>query len=292
MGTGPTTTGALADSLPTMIASARTTREYTGLMPQLVDKVTLAEGTGLSWNEILLAQMTATAVTEATILDNPQQASDTILTITPQVAGIETLVTDRVARRISKNVYARIGVLAQQAIQRKKDEDGLVMFDAGNETSSPGSSTTLTSGHLAAAVTNITSNSTEPGPPPIQIVLHGFQIKDLFDEAVSGLGTYPVPQGMTESVFRNGFKGAIAGGMVYEDGNLDRSTATSCKGGVFSKQAIVLVQGFSPRVEPKRRPEVGGGATSLYHYDEYNYGERSDGNWLEEIESDCSAPSS
>jgi len=292
MVTGNTTTGALADSLPTLIASARTTREFEGLMPQLVDKVTLAEGTGLSWNEILLAQLTAMAVTESTVMDNPQQASDTMLTITPTVAGIETLITDRVARRISKNVYARIGELAQQAIQRKKDEDGLTVLDSGAVTTSPGSSTTLTSGHLAAAVVGITSNSTEAGPQPIQIVLHGFQIKDLFDEAVSGIGTYPVPVGMSESVFRSGFKGAIAGGMVYEDGNLDRSTVTSCKGGVFSKMAIVLVQGHSPRVETKRRPEVGGGATSLYHYDEYNYGERSSGNWLYEIESDAAAPTS
>ena len=292
MATGYTTTGALADSLPTIIASARTTREFEGLMPQLVDKVTLAEGTGLSWNEVLIAAMTAQAVTETTILNNPQQHSDTIITFTPTQAGIETVITDRTARRISKNAFAKLGIVPQEAIQRKKDEDGLTVLDSGAVTCSPGSSTTLTSGHIAAAVVGITSNSTEPGPQPIQTVLHGFQIKDLFDEAVSGLGTYPVPAGLTENVFRSGFKGSIAGSMVYEDGNLDRSTVTSCKGGVFSKSAIILVQGYSPRVTAVRREDIGGGSTVLYHYDEYIYGERSTGNWLYEIESDATAPTS
>lgn len=292
MATGNTTTGALADSLPTMIASARLIREQEGVMPQLVDKVTLAEGTGLSWNEISLSQLTASAVTESTVLDNPQQMADTLFTITPTVAGIETLITDRVARRISKNVYAKLGALAQNAIQRKKDEDGLTVLDGGETTSSPGAGVTLTSGHISAAVVNISSNATEPGPPPYRCVLHGFQIKDIFDELVSGVGTYPVGDGLTARVFTEGFKGMIAGAQVYEDGNLEISADTDAKGGVFARDAIVLVQGHSPRVETLRRPNIGGGATSLYHYDEYAYGERSDGHWLFEIQSDVTPPTS
>jgi len=292
MATGNTTTGALADSLPTVIASARLVREQEGVMPQLVDKVTLAEGTGLSWNEISLSALTATSVTESTVLDNPQQMADTLFTITPTVVGIETLITDRVARRISKNVYAKLGALAQNAIQRKKDQDGLTVLDGGATTSSPGAGSTLTSGHIAAAVVNITSNATEPGPPPIRCVLHGFQIKDIADELISGVGTYPVGDGLTARVFTEGFKGMIAGAQVYEDGNLTISADTDAKGGVFAQAGIVLVQGHSPRVETKRRPEVGGGATSLYHYDEYAYGERSSGNWLFEIQSDVTAPTS
>jgi len=275
-----------------MIASARLVREQEGGMPQLVDRVTLAEGTGTIWNEISLSKLTAFAVTENTVLDNPQQMADTLFSITPTVAGIETLITDRVARRISKNVYARIGSLAQNAIQRKKDEDGLTVLDGGNTTSSPGAGATLTSGHLSAAIYNISSNSTEPGRPPFRIVLHGLQIKDIFDELVAGVGTYPVGEGLTARVFTEGFRGMIAGGQVYENGNLEVSADTDAKGGVFTRDAIVLVQGHSPRVETKRRPEVGGGATSLYHYDEYAYGERSDGNWVEEIQSDVTPPTS
>ena len=81
MAVGDTITQSLADSLPTVVASARQTREFEGVMPNLVDKVTLSEGTGTSWREVTMAQLTAQTVTETTRLDNPQQMSDTLLTI-------------------------------------------------------------------------------------------------------------------------------------------------------------------------------------------------------------------
>lgn len=291
MTTGYTTTGALADSLPTWISSARIVREFEGVMPQLVDKVTLGEGIGLSWNEISLAALTAQNVSESTELDNPQQMSDTKLTITPTVIGIQVLITDRVAARISKAAYAKTGGLAQNSIQRKKDEDGLTAID-GATTSLCGTGTTLTSGHIQAAVYRITSNVTEPGPKPIRCVLHGYQIKDIQDEIVAGVGTYPIGEGPTARVFSEGFSGNCGGAAVFEDGNITIDSTPDAKGGVFSQQALVLVQGRAPRVETRREPHIGGGATSLFHYDEYAYGERSSGNWLFEVQSDATAPTS
>ena len=291
MATGYTTTGALADSLPTVIAAARLVREQEGVMPQLVDKQTLGEGIGLTWNEVSLSKLTATSITESTQLDNPQQISDTLFSITPTVVGIHTLITDRVAARISKNVYARLGALAQNAIQRKKDEDGLTVLD-GASTSLGGAGTTLTSGIIAAGVTRISSNTTEPGNPPFRCVLHGFQIKDIYDEIVAGVGTYPVDEGLTARVFTEGFRGMIAGAQVYEDGNITIDSSDDAKGGVFAQEAIVLVQGRQPRAETRREPHIGGGATSMFLYDEYAYGERSAGNWLYEIYSDATAPTS
>jgi hypothetical protein len=44
MAAGDTITQSLADSLDTVAASARQVREYEGVMPNLVDKVTLDEG--------------------------------------------------------------------------------------------------------------------------------------------------------------------------------------------------------------------------------------------------------
>jgi hypothetical protein len=205
MAAGDTTTQSLADSLPTVIASARQVREQEGVVPNLVDKVTLGEGTGLSWNEVSMAQLTAQTVTETTRLDNPQQMSDTLLTITPTVVGIHTLITDRVAARISKNAYARVGGLAQNAIQRKKDEDGLTAID-GASTTIGSSGSALTTGHIAAAVSRISSDADEPGNPPYRAVLHGFQIKDLYD-AISLLSSgnpsgAPLTDGLAARVFQ------------------------------------------------------------------------------------------
>ena len=293
MAAGDTITQSLSDSLDTVVASARQIREYEGVMPNLVDKVTLSEGSGTSWREISMAALSAQNITETTILDNPQQMSDTAFSITPTVTGIQTLVTDRVASRISSQSYAQLGSLAQMAIQRKKDEDGLTVLD-GATTILSGAGTALASGVIAAAAYRISSNATEPGNPPYRCVLHGFQIKDLYDELTNGVGNAvgEVTSGLTARVFEEGFRGKIAGVEIFEDGNISINAAVDAKGGVFAQEAIILVQGRAPRTATVRREDIGGGATVVYLYDEYAYGERSAGNWLFEIQSDASVPTS
>lgn len=297
MATGNTTTDALDASLDTVVAAARIVREQKGGMAQLVDRQQLSEGTGLSWKEVSYRKLTAEAITETQALNNPQQLQDDALTLTPTVIGIQTLITDRVAARITKKGLAKTVMLAQNAIQRSKDENGIVVLDGGSTGASPGAGATLTSGHISAAKVRITSNVTEPGLDmgPIYTVLHGFQIKDLQDELVAGVGTYVLDEGETAKAYRNGFSGSLVGTMVHENGNI-AINGTDCKGGVFAKMGIVLVEGRAPRKEVRREPHIGGGATSYFHYDEFVYGERLAGGttsgWVFEIQSDATAPTS
>ena len=290
-GSGWTTTSALADSLDDVRSSARIVREFEGVVPQLVDNVTLGEGIGTDWKEIKYDQLTAQAVTETTELDNPQQLADSVITITPTVVGIETFLTDRVQARISKIGFSKIGSLGQNAIQRKKDEDGLVLFASANTNSDPGAGVTLSSGYIASASYNITSNTTEPGHKPIRCVLHGFQIKDLYDELVAGVGTDIVAEGPTARVFQNRFDLPIAGTEVYEDGNITIDGGNDAKGGVFAMDGIILVQGRAPRIITVRNEKRGGGGEHVYHYDEYAYGIRLSA-WVYLMESDAAAPTS
>lgn len=292
MASGETYTGNLTDSLDVVVASARIVREHEGVMPPLVDTQTLSEGTGLAWKEVSFAQLTAQNVAETERLSNPQTFTDTAFSITPTVVGIHTVLTDRVKARIDRKAYVKLGSLAQNAIQRKKDEDLLVVLD-GATTSLCGQGTTLTTGHVDAAVVRITSNSTEPGNPPINVVLHGYQIRDIADEIKAGLGTYVIGEGMTARVFQEGIRGiTINGARIYEDGNITIDSSSDAKGGVFAKEGIVLVQGRSPWHKEREEPDLGGGATSVWVYDEYAAGERSSGNWVYELYSDATAPSS
>jgi len=72
-------------------------------------------------------------------------------------------------------------------------------------------------------------------------------------------------------------------------------TGDDAKGGVFASGAngaVILVQARMPWVKTIRNEKLGGGATEVLHRDEYAYGERSSGNWLYEIISDASVPTS
>ena len=301
MAVGNTITDSLADSIPTMIASARIVREFAGVMPNLVDRQRLDSNTGTVWNEVSMAKLSAQAVTESTELDNPQQMSDTLLSIQPTVIGVHTVITDRVALRISANAYAQTGSLAQNAIERKKDQDGLTTLD-GASIELGNSSNALDTSDISSAAYRITSGTTEPAPAsaPINAVFHGFQLADIDFQlttpgiaAISALDAAPVGAPLTSGIaaeaFQNRYRGTIAGARLFEDGNLTISS-NAAKGGVFSQLGIILVEGRSPYVETKRLPELGGGATALYHYDEYAYGERSSGNWVVEVHTDATAP--
>jgi len=288
---GWTTTSALEDSLDDVRDSARIVREYEGAVPQLVDSVTLGEGTGISWQEIKYDQLIAQAVTETTELDNPQQIADSLISITPNVAAVETFITDRVRERISKIGFSKIGQLGQNAIQRKKDEDGLVLFASATSTSDPGAGVTLTSGYIASASANIRGNTTEPGKDPIRCVLHPFQIHDLYNELVAGVGTYVVEEGPTARVFQQGFNLPVANTQIFPDGNITIDGGGDAKGGVFAMDGIVLVQGRAPRIISVRNEKRGAGGDHVYHYDEYAYGIRLS-NWVYLMESDATAPTS
>ena len=292
MAAGMTTTGSIADSLPQWIIKARQVMEYEGIIAQLVDRETLGVGLGLTWHEVTFEQLSAQDITETTELNNPQQVSDTDLGITPTVIAVQVRITDRVRERMVAVAYAKLGGLAQNAVERKKDEDGLTVLDSGSTTTSPGAGATLTSGHIYAAVSDIQGNATEPGMPPFRAVLHPFQIKDLADELVSGIGSAPVPEGPTARVFTSGFTLPINNCEVYPDGNIAIDGSDDCKGGVFAQEAIILVQGIGPRAVAVRREHIGAGATDVYHYDEYAYGIRSSTNWLYEIQSDATTPTS
>ena len=295
MPTGYTTTDALSDSLNDVVAAARAVREYEGKMSQLVERHTLEEGTGESWREAVFAKLTAMPVTEQTVNENYQQYSDSDWTITPSMVQIATLVTDKVARRIDKKAYARMGGLAQNAMQRLKDTDGLAILD-GATTSLGGAGTALTTGLIAAAATRISSNTTEPFMGAKRAVLHGYQIKDIYDELTASLGTYAVPDGLTARVFTEGFRGKIADTTIYEDGNITIDGSDDAKGGVFAADAIVLIEGMSLKKETKREPGIGGGSTVLYLTDEYSFGERLGANTTSvgvyEIYTDATAPTS
>ncbi len=287
MATGNTTTGSLADSLDTIQAAARSRRQFDGVMPQLVDRVELDANTGTTWREVLLANLSAQAITENTVLDNPQQYDDSAITITPEMVQIQTFITDKTGRNLNSKVLAKMGAMPGEAMMRKKDQDGLTAADASSQLGS--GSTPVQTGDVAAARYNITSNTTEPGPMPISGVFHGFCIKDFYDELVGGSGTYPIPDGATATVFQSGFNLPIANVSIYEDGNITVSS-NQAKNFVFSKMAWVLVEGMTIRTETRREPHIGGGGDSLFLTDEYAYGLRSS-NWTYEIIGDATAPS-
>lgn len=124
---------------------------------------------------------------------------------------------------------------------------------------------------------NAKSNVTEPAMTPIYSVLHGFQIYDLQLEQLAPIGTYAIPAGMTEEVFRNGFKGAIAGSLVFEDGNITVNSTPDANGATCAKEGVYSVMSMSLKREVQRDIFFGGGADAISLTDEYSFAENKSG---------------
>ena len=290
MASGNTTTLALTDALPSARQAARIVREYGKVMTTKVERVTLREGEGLSWNEFSLSRLTAQSVTETTVMDNPQALAGTLFSVTPVVSGVQTIITERTLARVGKSVVSKFGALGQNAMERKKDIDLLAVLDTGTVISSLGAGTVLTQSALSATTSRSRYGAgVEPPTGTGYIILQSYQLKDIRDEIVAGIGTYTVPSGLTEEVFRKGFSGTFDSFNIFVDENITIDSSDDAKGGVFTSDTIVLVQGRSPWTYIRERPDIGGGANELFLYDEYAAGVRLT-NSLFEIYSDALAP--
>jgi hypothetical protein len=217
------------------------------------------------------------------------------MSIEPTMTQIIIKVTDRTYRKIAKIVSEKFGTLVGNAMSRKKDEDYLALFSTFATTCSPGTGTTFSSGYISAAKNNITSNVTEPSMAQVFTVLHGFQIKDVQDELLAGVGTYTVPTGMTEEIFRRGFSGTVAGSNIFEDGNITVDSTPDANGATHSREAVIACVGMEIKREVDRDLYFGGGADVISLVDEYAFAERRSGTtqvWAMRHQSDATAPTS
>ena len=292
---GETSTGSLTKALPSIILEARIIKENEGVWQRTCDVRKQKAGTGLSWLEFALNQLSAQDITETTRNENFQQLSGTLMTVTPAMTQIAIKITDRTYRRIADVVEAKMGALAGNAMARKKDEDYLDLFSGFSTGASPGTGNPISAGHISAAKNRITSNVTEPSTAEVYSVLHGYQIKDLQDEIVAGVGTYTVQAGLTEDFYKRGFGGTVAGSNVYEDGNITVDSVPDANGATHSREGVVAIIGMALKHETRRDPSFGGGADEIFLTDEYAFAEKQSGTtqvWAYLHKSDATAPTS
>ena len=292
MPTGETTSTSLIDSLPLVVSNARQVREFPVGFMNTVDRQTLPKGAGVAWREIVLARLTAQAVGQTTPLDNPQEITDTLFQIEPEMYGIHTILTRKVMDQISRNVYGQIGSLMQHAIQRRKELDGFAIYD-GATFSRPGAGVTLASGVISAIVTQISGNVTEHAQmdETKYAWLGPYQVHDLQAELGAAVGTYTIQPGATSEAYERGIKAVtmVGGAEIKIGGNIRVDANDDAHGGVHARTGIVLVEWEFPDSYTdvlKNR----GGAEAAWLYDGYAYGERSSGTLFGRVLSDAVAP--
>ena len=119
-------------------------------------------------------------------------------------------------------------------------------------------------------------------------MLHPYQAHDLAAD-LAPVGTYPVPSGISQTVLENHWVGRAFGVDLFQAGNLPVDGEDDAKGGVFSREALVLVIFKDWAVERERDASLR--AWELNVVADYGYAEYQDA-WGVEMYFDAAAPSS
>lgn len=292
MPTGWNTVNTFSDALDDIRDSARTYREFANVMGRLVEMERLENNTGLNWKELALNKLYAQNIEETTDLeDNPQEITDALFTVTPTLVGMSVFMTDLAKIRINSKVAAKLGVLTENAMARKKDVD-LIAIAQSATTDLGTAGNPMSSDLISAAVARIRGNTTEPWDGVIHTVMKSFQLKDIQDEGVAGFGTYPTNGGITEQFLRKGYSGELFGSSVHTDDNIPVDASDDAIAFVFgggSGGAIICVEGMEARRHTERKENIGGGAEIMYCTDQYGTGVRQQA-WILASTSDSSSP--
>lgn len=277
-----TTDAVLADTVPTVLESARFTEQFIAEMSALVWNIRKALHDGKNVNLPYWGVVTATNLAEGVDMVASETMSDTLVTVTPAEVGCKLIITDKVQRDDNEDVKAAAGRILGNAMETKRDIDLLALF--GSAATTIGGAGACTLGQIAASRAILRGNpvaTNGPAPLPYVCVLHPYVALDIVDvmtpivpaATVAGtVGMQSASLDMQNEVIRTYGIGRLFGMPIIEDGNI-ATTANSADGCIFASGeggAIVLATANEWGVEPERDASLR--ATELNIVGEYGVG--------------------
>ncbi len=300
-----TTDVVMADTVPTVLENARFTEQFIAEMSALVWNIRKQLHDGKNVNIPSFGTVTARSLQEGVDNATSETMSDSLVTITPAEVGCKLILTDKLVRDDNEDIKAAAGRILGNAMEVKRDQDLLLMFQSAATTLGAGGTATM--GQFAAARAILKGNPVStggPAPGGMAAVIHPYVTLDIIDilTPLAPFGTITVAgtalasmqspaSGMAEDVLRNYGVGRLFGMPIIEDGNIDTTTiANTAKGGVFATGeggGIILATANEWSVEPERDASLR--ATELNVVGEYGVGVYID-DWIVTMNHDATLP--
>ena len=273
MAAGVTSTSQIDQIQAKIIAAVRYTQVQGTPMAGLMNTTAGRAGMADTLNNPKFGSLTAYGATEGTALAQAQQLSDTNVTVSASEIVVDVILTDKLVRTSSLDLYRSAGRIMGDAMNKKLDQDLLSLLD-GLDTSLGSAGTTAAVGYYLAAVARLQSQS-EPAPPPFYHVIHGFQFRTIADDLLAlssaAFGTQtPVPN-VAQAVFENYTMARMFGVPIVVDNNISVDSSDDAKGGTFSRDAFKFYDWMPLTV--KRQDDIGMRGTRLMLVRDYGYGE-------------------
>ena len=254
------TTGQLENASKEMIAQARYTEEHNAPVVQLVERFKLEKGA----DTLVIpkvGQMTMSTLSEGQDIVDEEDLGMSSVSVTPGEVGAKVIITDKLLRQSTQNIWGIVGRQLGDGMARRKDTDLVGLFTAlngGTDLSSAGRLLTVANSMSVIGVAKADKYGSD-----LRAVFHPNSILNLAkDLTVIGAstwatsdasGTAAIPHGISEEKLQKFWTGMRLGGVpFYETGNITIDSNGDGQGAIFDKGALGILESVSISREKER----------------------------------------
>lgn len=246
------TTGQLENAAKEMIATARFSAEHSTPSMELIEHFKLATG-----HDTLVVpkvgRITLDTLAEGQDIVTEKDIGMTTISVSPGEVGGKVIITDKLLRQNSQDIWRIIGRQLGDGQSRRYEEDIVALFPAlngGTEFGTAGSAFSAQNAGRAISIakTNRMGNN-------LRVVHHPNAIFRLgTDLRVIGSGTIAaIPKGFSEDRLANYWTGIKIGGVpFFETGIITRDANDDAEGAIFDKGALGILTQLEPTRERQR----------------------------------------
>ena len=243
------TTGNLENAQKIIIAASRYTEEHNSPAMALIESFNLGKGEK-QVTVPKVAQMTMSDLVDGQDIIDEEDIGMTTVDLTASEVGAKVILTDKLVKQSSDNVFSIVGRQLGDGMARKKDEDVVALYSGfGTDLGSAGRSMSLA--NVSASVAYAKGNKFGS---QVYINHHPFAVWDVANTAVTASSTYPVPKGWSEDLLGNFFSGLrpLNGVPIFEDGNISIDSSDDAIGVIADKSALAVLKSVDTRTERER----------------------------------------
>ena len=243
------TTGNLENAQRIIIATARFTEEHNAPAMNLIEQFTLPKGSK-QVTVPKVGQMDMSDLQDGIDIIDEEDIGMTTVDLTAAEVGAKIIITDKLARQSSENVFSIIGRQLGDGMARKKDKDVLALY-SGFSTDIGAAGRSMSLANVSATVAYAKGNRFGS---QVYIVQHPFAVWDIANTAVTASSTYPVPAGWSSDLLGNFFSGLrpMNGVPIFEDGNITIDASDDAVGVCADKSALAVLKSVDTRTERQR----------------------------------------
>jgi hypothetical protein len=243
------TTGSLENAQKIIIATSRYTEEHNAPAMNLIEQFTLANG-NKQVTVPKVGQMSMSDLVDGQDIIDEEDIGMTTVDLTAAEVGAKIVITDKLSRQSSENVFSIIGRQLGDGMARKKDSDVTDLY-SGFSTDIGAAGRSMSLANVSAAVAYAKGKKFGS---QVYIVQHPFAVWDIANTAVTASATYPVPAGWSQELLGNFFSGLrpINGVPIFEDGNISIDASDDAIGVVADKTALAVLKSVDTRTERQR----------------------------------------